>query len=58
LGKIVVEFYSPNTKERARDWKKELIEAITKAIGSIKKVDTTFPVFKDSEFSVYFTFED
>lgn len=56
MGHIVVEFYSPNAKTRARDWKKEIIEAITAAI--LKLESNGAKLFTEQEIAVYFTFQE
>ena len=56
MGQVVVEFYSPNAKTRARDWKKEIIEAITAAI--LKLESNGAKLFTEQEITVYFTFQE
>lgn len=56
-GHLVVEFYSPNAQTKARDWKKELIEAVTIAILNTKTTNNV-KLFGEAEVSVYFTFDD
>lgn len=61
MGKIVVEFGTPNAKEKLRDWKSTVIKAIEEAIRNITNPnqvsDKKVGIFADGEFSVYFTFE-
>jgi hypothetical protein len=56
-GHLVVEFYSPNAQAKARDWKKEITEAVAAAILNIKN-NNNVKMFAEPEISVYFTFED
>ena len=56
MGRIVIEFGTPNAKVRARDWKKEIAEAVTAAVLNLKSNDTR--LFTEQEFSVYYTFHD
>lgn len=56
MGRIVVEFYSPNAKTRAQDWKKEIIEDITAAI--LKLESNGAKLFTEQELTVYFTFQE
>ncbi len=51
MARIIVEFYqSPDTLRKARSERKAIVEAIEKAIAELK-------IFKEDEYSVYFTFE-
>lgn len=56
MGHVVVEFYSPNAKARARDWKKEITEAIMAAILNLKHNDVK--IFAEHDITVYFTFQE
>lgn len=56
MGRIVIEFGTPNAKNKARESKHLLIVAIEEAILKLKNADVK--IFGESEFTVYFTFKE
>jgi len=67
MTSIIIEFASPNAKEKARSWRKEIVEVIEEAILNLMvkvpenkpqpKDFKRIPLFKTEDFSVYMTFK-
>ena len=56
MAKIIVEFYASNASQRARGWRRSLIEAIEQAILKIENKGVQ--LFPQNEFTVYMTFKE
>lgn len=55
---VIIEFGTPNANQKALDWRKEIVEALEKAMADVGNPDSKVSrLFKNSEYSVYMTFE-